>query len=638
MALLRRSGSRFTTNIWPGFVDAMTALLLVLMFVLSIFMVIQSVFREKITGQETELSKLENEVLNLISDLNLQKQEYDNLTEMNLAINKSLKEQIEQNERKSLEIKNTLQNLDLANIKISDFEIRVASLIARRTELISEIEQKDNRIKEEVSRLEASRLALASARNEIDEKKELARLAAAKREALELYIKDLTKNLNALSDNKNELEAKLNKGNIALALAYNNLEQTQKKLTSQSDLNTILQSTISDLKKNLLDEEKEKETFIKDLNEKKTTLSEKEKELITSQILINKFKEDLKSKDMKLSETEKNLLIEKIALKNLREKLNESREELELTTLSLEEERKRAIENLRLISSSEKAMVLLEENNFKLSNENNEIKSELIDLSELLEVREVSLNNLRSQLLNSENQKKISLDKVKKLNQETLSLAAQLNDLKNLLTQYEIKDKETVAQVENLGSQLNSALTQVLVEQKKNAALEAERIKKLEKEANELQNYRSEFFGNLRKILGKNKGIEIVGDRFVFPSEILFDVGSDELQSKGLIELSQMAKVIKKIVIEIPKEIDWILRVDGHTDKTKFLDGGKFKDNWELSQARALSVVKYFITDENLPAKRFAATGFGEFQPIDTGDSEIALARNRRIEIKLTER
>ena len=638
MALLRRSGSRFTTNIWPGFVDAMTALLLVLMFVLSIFMVIQSVFREKITGQETELSKLENEVLSLISDLNLQKQEYDNLNAKNLAINKSLKEQIELNERKSLEIKNTLQNLDLANIKISDFEIRVASLIARRTELISEIEQKDNRIKEEVSRLEASRLALASARNEIDEKKELARLAAAKREALELYIEDLTKNLNALSDNKNELEAKLNKGNIALALAYDNLEQTQTKLTSLSDLNTILQSTISDLKKNLLDEEKEKEIFIKDLNQKNTILSEKEKELITSKILINKFKEDLKSKDMKLTETEKNLLIEKIALKNLREKLNESRAELELTTLSLEEERKRAIENLKLISSSEKAMFLLEENNLKLSNENNEIKSELIDLSELLEVREVSLNNLRSQLLNSENQNKISLDKVKKLNQETLSLAAQLNDLKNLLTEYEIKDKETVAQVENLGSQLNSALTQVLVEQKKNAALEAERIKKLEEEANELQNYRSEFFGNLRKILGKNKGIEIVGDRFVFPSEILFDVGSDELQSKGLIELSQMAKVIRKIVIEIPKEIDWILRVDGHTDKTKFLNGGKFKDNWELSQARALSVVKYFILDENLPAKRFAATGFGEFQPIDSGESEIALARNRRIEIKLTER
>ena len=135
-----------------------------------------------------------------------------------------------------------------------------------------------------------------------------------------------------------------------------------------------------------------------------------------------------------------------------------------------------------------------------------------------------------------------------------------------------------------------------------------------------------------------NKGIEVVGDRFVFPSEILFDLGSDELQGKGLVELSQMAKVIRKIVKKIPKNIDWILRVDGHTDKTKFLKAGKFTDNWELSQARALSVVKYFVTNENLPAKRFAAAGFGEFQPIDVGETEKALARNRRIEIKLTER
>ena len=269
---------------------------------------------------------------------------------------------------------------------------------------------------------------------------------------------------------------------------------------------------------------------------------------------------------------------------------------------------------------------------------NNEIREKIIDLSDLLRLREISLQNLRSQLLKSENQKQISLDKIKYLNQETLSLASQLNDLKVLLNQFEIRNKETNAQVENLGSKLNSALAQVVIEQKKNAVLEAERIKKLEDEANELQNYRSEFFGNLRQILGNNKGIEIVGDRFVFPSEILFDLGSDELQEKGLFELSQMAKVIRKIVAKIPKEIDWILRVDGHTDKTKFLNGGKFTDNWELSQARALSVVKYFISEELLPAERFAATGFGEFQPIDKGENEKALARNRRIEIKLTER
>ena len=638
MALLRRSGSRFTTNIWPGFVDAMTALLLVLMFVLSIFMIIQSVFREKISGQETELSRLENEVMNLIADLSLQKEEYKNLNAMNLAINKSLEEQKVLNESKSLELKSALKNLDLANIKISDFEIRVASLIARRTQLISEIAQKDNRIKEEVSRLEASRLALASARQEIDEKAELARLAAAKREALELYIEDLKKNLNSISKSKNELEFKLSRSQIALGLAYENLDETKSFLSSQKELNIILESTIADLKKEVIKNFEEKENFQKNINQKEKIISEKEKELILSNILIKRLQEDLKISKGKLSETEKNILIEKLALKNLRKKLNESREELEFATLSLEEERKRAIDNLKIIASSEKAMAILEEKNLNLFNENNEIREKIIDLSDLLRLREISLQNLRSQLLKSENQKQISLDKIKYLNQETLSLASQLNDLKVLLNQFEIRDKETNAQVENLGSKLNSALAQVVIEQKKNAVLEAERIKKLEDEANELKNYRSEFFGNLRQILGNNKGIEIVGDRFVFPSEILFDLGSDELQEKGLFELSQMAKVIRKIVTEIPKEIDWILRVDGHTDKTKFLNGGKFTDNWELSQARALSVVKYFISEELLPAERFAATGFGEFQPIDKGENEKALARNRRIEIKLTER
>ena len=638
MALLRRSGRRFTTNIWPGFVDAMTALLLVLMFVLSIFMIIQSVFREKISGQETELSRLENEVMNLIADLSLQKEEYKNLNAINLAINKSLEEQKVLNESKSLELKSALKNLDLANIKISDFEIRVASLIARRTQLISEIAQKDNLIKEEVSRLEASRLALASARQEIDEKVELARLAAAKREALELYIEDLKKNLNSISKSKNELEFKLSRSQIALGLAYENLDETKSVLSSQKEFNIILESTIADLKEEVIKNSEEKENFQKNITQKEKIISEKEKELILSNILIKRLQEDLKINKGKLSETEKNILIEKLALKNLRKKLNESREELEFATLSLEEERKRAIDNLKIISSSEKAMAILEEKNLNLFNENNEIREKIIDLSDLLRLREISLQNLRSQLLKSENQKQISLDKIKYLNQETLSLASQLNDLKVLLNQFEIRDKETNAQVENLGSKLNSALAQVVIEQKKNAVLEAERIKKLEDEANELKNYRSEFFGNLRQILGNNKGIEIVGDRFVFPSEILFDLGSDELQEKGLFELSQMAKVIRKIVKEIPKEIDWILRVDGHTDKTKFLNGGKFTDNWELSQARALSVVKYFISEESLPAKRFAAAGFGEFQPIDIGENEKALARNRRIEIKLTER
>ena len=386
-----------------------------------------------------------------------------------------------------------------------------------------------------------------------------------------------------------QLENKISERNIALELAYDNLDQTLIDLDAQ----------------------------------KKSNIS---------------LKNDLSLTIEKLKDSEKNILIEKLALKKLRKMLTESREELELATLSLEEERKRAIDNLNLIASSEKAMKILESKNFDLNKENVEIKSKVISISDLLAVREVSLEKLRSQLLESEKQNKISLIRVKDLNKETLSLARQLDDLNKILKQYELRDENSKSQVENLGSKLNSALAQLVIEQKKNALLEEERIKKLEDQTEELKNYRSEFFGNLRSILGNYKGIEIVGDRFVFPSEILFDVGSDELQDNGKDKLSQMAIVIKQIVNKIPKDIDWILRVDGHTDKTKFITEAKFSDNWELSQARALSVVKYFVFKENLPAKRFAAAGFAEFQPIDTGDTEEALARNRRIEIKLTER
>ena len=177
-----------------------------------------------------------------------------------------------------------------------------------------------------------------------------------------------------------------------------------------------------------------------------------------------------------------------------------------------------------------------------------------------------------------------------------------------------------------------------MIEQKKNAVLEAERIKKLEDEANELKNYRSEFFGNLRQILGNNKGIEIVGDRFVFSSEVLFDVGKADLSMLGKLEIQKVAVILNQVIQEIPKNLNWIIRVDGHTDNTAMVQGAEFKDNWELSQARALSVVRFMISDLGFPKDRLAATGFGEFQPVASGSSASELAQNRRIEIKLTEK
>ena len=142
----------------------------------------------------------------------------------------------------------------------------------------------------------------------------------------------------------------------------------------------------------------------------------------------------------------------------------------------------------------------------------------------------------------------------------------------------------------------------------------------------------------MRDILGEREGVQVVGDRFVFPSEVLFAPGSATLGGEGQAQVARVAQVIREIADDIPPEIDWVLRVDGHTDRVPLGPGRGFADNWELSQARALSVVKYMIAAQGIPANRLAATGFGEFQPIDPGSSPEALARNRRIELKFTER
>jgi len=154
---------------------------------------------------------------------------------------------------------------------------------------------------------------------------------------------------------------------------------------------------------------------------------------------------------------------------------------------------------------------------------------------------------------------------------------------------------------------------------------------------NKLENFKSEFFGEIRKLLETQEGVRVSGDRFVFSSEILFASGEANLSLEGKGQISKIADLILSISDKIPSNIDWILRVDGHTDD-KPIRGGKYKSNWELSQARALSVVIYMQKFLNIPAYRLAATGFGEYQPIDRADSDTARKLNRRIEIKLTER
>ncbi|MBL8583889.1 MAG: peptidoglycan -binding protein [Rhizobiaceae bacterium] len=209
-----------------------------------------------------------------------------------------------------------------------------------------------------------------------------------------------------------------------------------------------------------------------------------------------------------------------------------------------------------------------------------------------------------------------ALSQVELLNQQISALRKQIGALETALDASESRDKESNAKIADLGRRLNVAL--------------AQRVQ-------ELNRYRSDFFGRLREILSDRENIRIVGDRFVFQSEVLFPSGSDELNEAGAQEMLKLAQALIELQKEIPPEISWVLRVDGHTDNVPLSGTGRFKDNWELSSARATSVVKYLIAN-GVPANRLVAAGFGEFQPLDPADTQEARDRNRRIELKLTER
>lgn len=209
-----------------------------------------------------------------------------------------------------------------------------------------------------------------------------------------------------------------------------------------------------------------------------------------------------------------------------------------------------------------------------------------------------------------------ALSQVELLNQQIAALRNQIGALESALDVSEARDQQSNAKIADLGRRLNVAL--------------AQRVQ-------ELNRYRSDFFGRLREILSDRENIRIVGDRFVFQSEVLFPSGADVINPAGEEEMQKLAGAILDLQREIPPEINWVLRVDGHTDNIPLSGTGRFRDNWELSSARAISVVKFLIAN-GVPAERLVAAGFGEFQPLDESDTPEARDRNRRIELKLTER
>jgi len=729
MALSRRTGQRFQGSIWPGFVDAMTGLLLVLMFVLTIFMVIQFVLRETIAGQKTELTTLGVEIAAIADALGLEKQrvkslegELGELTATLASTQNEVETQSNLIARLTRERDAQTAALEQATSQITAFEAQVAGLLAlqQQNELsISTLQSEKADLLSEQDRLS---LALATARSEIDVATEEARRKAAERDALNALIQSLQKQgadnavqiatqqqkiddmSTQISQAENdrllsaaaaeELRKRLENADAELTAMTLALEEQRKKaeetltlLAAAEAAKTNVETQLADALITLNAQKTDQQTLIDDLRSQNENQAEQAKQaqialaaslarqqeletrLAEIQTSLDETRGQDREKAQQLNDVQTQLVNALLKLdeqKQATQIVSEQKELIEQqfadlqAALSAQDDLNGSLQNLEAKLAAALAEKLSAQNDFEITQQQlkaalaAKLASDQLAETRLTEAaeREVLLQAAQEELAQKSqfvDQTTEELLKAERqtalLNQQVGELRKQVEQLQGLLDVSEAADVDNKTQLQNLGQRLNAALARAATEERKRRTLEEAERKRLEEERNKLASqaedlakYKSEFFGRMRAILAGQDGVKIVGDRFVFSSEVLFDPGQADLQSAGQVEIQKVATILESVMDEIPDNIDWVIRVDGHTDNIALSGQGQFKDNWELSQARALSVVRYMVTGLGFPPDRLAANGFGEFQPVNDANTESARAQNRRIEIKLTER
>ena len=729
MALSRRTGQRFQGSIWPGFVDAMTGLLLVLMFVLTIFMVIQFVLRETIAGQKTELTTLGVEIAAIADALGLEKQrvkslegELGELTATLASTQNEVETQSNLIARLTRERDAQTAALEQATSQITAFEAQVAGLLAlqQQNELsISTLQSEKADLLSEQDRLS---LALATARSEIDVATEEARRKAAERDALNALIQSLQKQgadnavqiatqqqkiddlSTQISQAENdrllsaaaaeELRKRLENADAELTAMTLALEEQRKKaeetltlLAAAEAAKTNVETQLADALITLNAQKTDQQTLIDDLRSQNENQAEQAKQaqialaaslarqqeletrLAEIQTSLDETRGQDREKAQQLNDVQTQLVNALLKLdeqKQTTQILSDQKELIERqfahlqSTLSAQDDLNGSLQNLEAKLAAALAEKLSAQNDFETTQQQlkaalaAKLASDQLAETRLTEAaeREVLLQAAREELAQKSQFADQTTEELLKaerqtalLNQQVGELRKQVEQLQGLLDVSEAADVDNKTQLQNLGQRLNAALARAATEERKRRTLEEAERKRLEEERNKLASqaedlakYKSEFFGRMRAILAGQDGVKIVGDRFVFSSEVLFDPGQADLQSAGQVEIQKVATILESVMDEIPDNIDWVIRVDGHTDNIALSGQGQFKDNWELSQARALSVVRYMVTGLGFPPDRLAANGFGEFQPVNDANTESARAQNRRIEIKLTER
>ena len=576
-----------SNNIWPGFVDILATLLIVIIFVLMVFTVSQIYLSDALTGRDKALQDLRKQINELSKILIIESQDKQSAlkslqeTETDLKKQELYSQSLQSDiAKKESELFIQEQNIFALSDQIKDLldELRIVAKALEIYEGAEITSLKTEGLGDRINKALANRIEQL---NELNKDLDLANnQLALSQEALQIKNKELSINKLELQNNIDELN-KLNNNllfiNESLGLEdaglVEQLEAIKKKNDELISLNTLLYEKDEALQNKI----KQYQQITNDLLAINDSLGLKDASLIEQL-------EAIRSKNVELAELNLNLVEKDNTIFNLRGKISELNRILTIgEDKNLSQEKK--------ISELSQSLNLSQEEKSLIQNQSSE-----------------TIENLKLRSSQTLKQVEFLTDEIDVLKNEINILNAALESSEQDLITKDLK-------IEVLGERLNKALTSKVFE---------------------LQKYRSEFFGKIKNVLGDRKDIKIVGDRFIFESELLFDSASANLQYAGMEKLKQIGITLKDTTNEIPSEIDWIIQVEGHTDKRP-INTIQYPSNWELSTARANSVLKLLL-DLGFPPNRLSAAGYGEFYPLAEGDSNEILQQNRRIELKLTSR
>ena len=421
-------------------------------------------------------------------------------------------------------------------------------------------------------------------------------------------ILNLEKTIEIQDETIVEQDSTLTDKEITLIERQEVIDQLDNELVILDEEIRLKQSEILD-KQNLLTS-KDQEISIQE-----AIIDQKEDAIITLDTLIEEQALDIGKLNQMIAQLTQELSLSLEEKENLRGQLIDLNQEQETLKNTLSQLGGRNEELVGKLSDSQNRVQSLLETLSSSEVENKGLQGKIDDIKD----QNLSLQGQISELENESSFKTENLNdaliKISRLSDDIKILSNEIQLLNNLLDSKEAEIANNKIELGEIGDRLNRVLTSELFK---------------------LQKYKSEFFGKLSEALGNRDDIQIKGDRFIFQSEILFDSGSVEIQSSGRVALSLIAKTIIDLINDIPTELNWVLQIDGHTDKVP-ISTSQFPSNWELSHARALEVVKFFI-GQGIPADRLSANGYGEYQPINIGDSREDLKQNRRIELKITQK